>query len=319
MSTTSINSFSTPILFLIFNRKDVTQRVFDQIKKAKPKYLYVAADGPRPENDADQINCAETREIVNQIDWDCELKTLFRENNLGCGPAVVSAIDWFFKNIEQGIVLEDDCYPDLSFFDYCEELLEKYRYTGNVKFIGGNNFQNGNLRGEGSYYFSRYPTSWGWASWRRSWELFNHDITEAEQNIAAGKLDSIFNSKQEKKHWQKSLKMASQDTKGIWDFHFYYALWKSNGYCITPNKNLVINLGFFDGGTHYFLKDSTKTNPRCEEISTPLLHPKDIAINKEADKYTFNHFYSHSLQRAIRIVRENDLLSILRYFKHKLQ
>ena len=317
MLITKQNSFNIPVLFLIFNRKEVTKQVFEQIRKIRPKYLYVAADGPRANKVADKLNCEETRAIINQIDWDCELKTLFRNNNLGCGPAVASAIDWFFDNVEEGIILEDDCFPDLSFFSYCKELLEKYRNTDIVKFIGGNNFQNGNIRGNESYYFSRYPTSWGWAGWRRSWKLFNHDISEAKQSIQDGNLNSIFNSKQEKEHWKNSLEMANTDGKGIWDFHFYYAIWKNNGYCITPNKNLVINLGFFDGGTHYFLKDSTKTNPKCETISIPLIHPNTIEINKEADKYTFHHFYSHSIQRAIRIFRENDLTSIFRYFKNK--
>jgi hypothetical protein len=307
--------FETPILFLIFNRSDVTQKVFDQIKQIKPKYLFVAADGPRDHKPDDQIKCRETRAIIDQVDWDCQVETLFREQNLGCGPAVASAISWFFDRVEAGIILEDDCFPNLSFFPYCAELLEKYKDNHQVKFIGGNNFQNGIQRGDASYYFSHYPTSWGWASWRRSWDSFNADITDSEQVISSGQLDAVFNTEQEKKHWNKSLVKASNERKSVWDFYFYYAIWRQAGLCITPNKNLVINLGFFDQGTHYFLKDSTRTNVKAETIAFPLTHPKSLTADRDADKYTFDHFYSHSFQRAFRLLKENGVISILKYLQ----
>ena len=237
---------------------------------------------------------------------------------MGCGPAVRSAISWFFENVEAGIILEDDCDPNVTFFQFCEELLVKYKDEEVVKFIGGNNFQNGIKRGAGSYYFSHYPASWGWATWRRSWHLFQPDITESTKEIKSGKLDGIFNSKQEKEHWLNSLARAGNESDNIWDFHFYYAIWKSGGLCITPGKNLVVNLGFFDQGTHYFLKDSTKTNVKSETMHFPLIHPDAIAVDVEADKYTFHHFYSHSIQRALRLVRENDLTTIFTYFKKRI-
>ncbi|MCE6991391.1 nucleotide-diphospho-sugar transferase [Dyadobacter sp. CY323] len=306
--------FSTPILFLIFNRVDVTQKVFDQIKKVRPKYLYVAADGPRKQKDTDIIKCEETRRIIDQVDWDCEVQTLFRTQNMGCGPAVATAISWFFEQVESGIVLEDDCFPNTTFFPYCEELLEKYKDAEQIKFIGGNNFQNGQKRGEASYYLSRYPTSWGWASWRRSWQAFNPDISDCREVIESGQIDNIFNTTKEKKHWINSLVKASNERNSVWDFYFYFAIWKRDGLCITPNKNLVINLGFFDQGTHYFLKDSTKTNVKAEEMDLPMVHPDSLQVNRQADRYTFDHFYSHSPQRAFRLIRENGIGSILRYF-----
>jgi hypothetical protein len=307
----------TPVLFLIFNRPAVTKKVFEQIKLIKPKHLYVAADGPRTNRPDDTKNCYETRKIIDQIDWKCEIKTLFRENNMGCGLAVHSAISWFFDNVEAGIILEDDCLPNLSFFPFCEELLRKYKDDDEVKFIGGNNFQNDIKRGDASYYFSRYPASWGWATWRRSWKLFNADISDSTTQIKSGKLDRIFNSLQEKNHWMKSLAIAQKERDNIWDFQFYYSIWKNNGICITPGKNLVINLGFFDQGTHYFLKDSTKTNVKNETMHFPLKHPGLITVNREADKYMFHHFYSHSKQRALRLLRENNLRTIFTYFKKR--
>lgn len=312
-----MSGFSTPILFLIFNRKEVTQQVFDQIRKIKPKHLYVAADGPRSNKPDDDLKCKETREIISQVDWDCDLKTLFRDENLGCGPGVASGIDWFFSNVEAGIVLEDDCYPNLTFFPFCEELLEKYKDEDKIKVIGGSNFQNNIQRGDASYYFSKYPTSWGWAAWRRSWNLFNADISEAEQYIKDGKLNAVFNSKMEKKHWTKSFIMAHNEIKDVWDFQFYYAIWKNNGTCIIPNKNLIINLGLVNDGTHFFLKDSTRTNEKAEDMVFPLTSPPSLAIDKTADIYTFDHLYSHSWQRSLRLIKENSFYSIYKYFLNR--
>ena len=315
--TEKSTQLDTPVLFLIFNRPEVTKKVFEQIKLIKPRYFYVAADGPRSTHPDDKKYCQETRKIIDLIDWECELKTLFRETNMGCGLAVRSAISWFFENVEAGIILEDDCLPSPSFFPFCEELLAKYENDDAVKFIGGNNFQNGIKRGDGSYYFSHYPGSWGWASWRRSWKLFNADISDSTSQITSGKLDGIFNTPQEKSHWLKSLANAQKEKDNIWDFQFYYSIWKNNGICITPGKNLVINLGFFDKGTHYFLKDSTKTNVKNETMLFPLRHPSLIAVNQDADKYMFQHFYSHSKQRAIRLLRENNLHTVFTYFKKR--
>src|SRR3989344_213807 len=146
--------FNTPILFIIFNRPATTRRVFDEIKKIKPKQFFIAADGPRLDNPEDTKNCQLTRDVVKDIDWSCEVKTLFRDKNLGCGPGPVTAINWFFDNVEEGIILEDDCLPDQSFFYFCQELLGRYRDNDRIMYIGGDNFQFGRKRGKGSYYFT---------------------------------------------------------------------------------------------------------------------------------------------------------------------
>jgi hypothetical protein len=167
----------TPVLFVIFNRLDTTNIVFKAIRKAQPKKLYIAADGPRPGNVSDEEKCTSIRKLVINVDWDCELKTLFREENLGCGLGPASAYDWFFEHEEEGIILEDDCLPDPSFFIYCQELLEKYRHDTKIMHITGSNFQKGWQNDEDySYYFSSYPHEWGWATWRRAWKLYDFKV-----------------------------------------------------------------------------------------------------------------------------------------------
>lgn len=309
--------FLTPILLIFFNRAEVTLQVFEQIRKTKPKYLFLAADGPRPNRPDDTIACAETRKIKDLVDWDCELKLLFRDVNLGCGMAVSSAISWFFEQVEAGIILEDDCYPDPSFFPYCAQLLSEYQNEKKVSIISGNNFQN-TIRGSASYYYSHYPITWGWATWRRTWEQFDFNIAEAPLNIKNGMLDTVFPSPQEKKFWTKKLEKVNTESYHIWDIHFFYSIWKNQGICITPNKNLVVNLGFFDNGTHHFLVDSTKTNAKSESMDFPLVKPTVMKVNRAADHYLFEHFFSHSFSRGWRLFRENNWQSIFKYFKARL-
>lgn len=304
-----------PVLFVIFNRIDTTMKVLQAIKAYQPEYLYIASDGPRKEKEGESEVVEDIRKkVLAEVDWKCDVHTLFRENNFGCGKGVSGAITWFFENEEMGIILEDDCLPDLSFFFYCQELLLRYKDNDTIKFIGGNNFQQGITRGEYSYYYSHYPASWGWASWRRAWSIFKADVSDARECIKNGCLDRCFNSKRERSYWLRALEMANREKEKVWDFQFYYAIWKSRGVCITPNKNLVVNLGFFDNGTHLFLKDSIRSGVKCEPIELPLVHPPVIIIDKEADEYTFDNFYSHSLRRIIRILSENSFFSLTHYF-----
>jgi hypothetical protein len=303
--------FETPILFLVFNRPDTTRMVFEQIKNIRPKHLFVAADGPRQGVAGEQEKCRETRQIINQVDWDCEVKTLFREQNLGCGPAVSLAIGWFFEQVEAGIILEDDCYPDLSFFPYCRELLLKYREADRVMLIGGNNFQDGRPRGAGSYYFSHYPEIWGWASWRRAWATYDFMMRDLEETFATGNLNDAFKTAKEKKYWHAKFLEAKSGKTNTWDYQLMYTILKNKGIAISPQVNLVKNIGIDNNPTHLSLRDSKK-DLQVSPLSFPLVHPEMI-VDKVADHYTFSQIYSRSPQRLLRLVRENGIRNFLLY------
>jgi len=218
------DTFQTPpILFLLFNRPYLTQRVFACIREARPARLFVAADGPRPDRVGERQLCAEARKVVDQVDWPCELLTLFRDENLGCGKAVSSAIDWFFEHVEEGIILEDDCLPHPSFFRFCEKLLEKYRDDERVMQIGGCNFQDGIKRGPASYYFSIYNHIWGWASWSRAWKYYDVGITSWRKTIHEEFLYTLFNDKKSVKYWEKILDSVQRgEIHGIISGHIRY-------------------------------------------------------------------------------------------------
>ncbi|MEJ7912488.1 MAG: hypothetical protein WKF70_04990 [Chitinophagaceae bacterium] len=299
------SSFDIAILFLIFNRPDTTEQVFQQIRKARPTYLFVAADGPRGGVPGEKERCSKTRSIIDKVDWPCEVKTYFRNENLGCGPAVSTAITWFFNHVTEGIILEDDCFPDPSFFPYCQELLEKYRHTEHIKLIGGNNFQDGVLRGHGSYYFSHYPEIWGWASWRRVWQEYDFTMSGLEEGAESQVLQNLYKSAEEHAYWRDKFFQTKKGIINTWDYQLVYSILKNKGLAISPQVNLVKNIGIDNNPTHVSLRDSKK-NLVNNTISFPLKHP-DIMVDKEADEYTFLQIYSRAPRRLLRLIRENGI------------
>lgn len=277
--------FDTPILFLIFNRPELTRIVFDRIREIRPKRLYVAADGPRRGNYADAISCRLTREAI-KVDWDCELNLLFREENLGCGKAVSGAITWFFEQEEKGIVLEDDCLPAHSFFPYCKELLDKYEHDERVFHIGGVNFQDGIRRGKGSYYFSAIPHIWGWATWRRAWKKYDFNIRNFGSFNRENRIDAYHDDASVKQHWLNTFKAMSRHSIDTWDHQWTFAMLDNGALAITPNLNLVTNIGFGADATHTTTANQY-ADVKANEIQFPLQHPEPVKQDKTADHYFY--------------------------------
>ena len=279
------NKFNTPILFLIFNRPDTTFKVFEEIRKIKPAKLYIAADGPRPNVIGEEEKCTASRNIIKQVDWDCDVKTLFREKNLGCKIAVSSAISWFFENVEEGIILEDDTFPTQSFFWFCQELLDFYRNDSRIMHISGNNFQLGKIRGEGSYYFSKYNHIWGWATWKRAWRFYDVSLNTFPIFVQRKVIKNIFRRVKAQRYWFNKLKGVYKKNIDTWDFQWAYTIWCQNGLCILPNTNLVSNIGFGDEATHTKFKISNLGNIPLGEMTFPLKHPLFVLQDMAADDF----------------------------------
>ncbi|HNY11352.1 MAG TPA: glycosyltransferase family 2 protein [Candidatus Wallbacteria bacterium] len=280
-----MKDFNTPILFLIFNRPDTTQKVFNEIRKIRPAKFFVAADGPRKTKEGEDEKCRLTREIIKQIDWKCDVKTLFRDENLGCKKAVSSAIDWFFENVEEGIVLEDDCLPDASFFPYCEQLLEKYRNDSRIGMIGGINFQFGHKRGNYSYYFSRYTHIWGWASWRRAWKYYDVNMSIWPEIRDNDMLSNIFRGKKHVDYWKTYLEDTYSGKINTWDYQWAFTCWVNNFLIILPNVNLVSNIGFGTESTHTPAANKFANIP-TGSMKFPLAHPGYFIPDIKADRFT---------------------------------
>lgn len=271
-------SLNTPILFIIFNRPETTRQVFNQIKKAKPRKLYVAADGPRSTQPKDLDKCENTRALIEKIDWDCQVERLYRENNLGCKQAVSQAINWFFEKEEMGIILEDDCLPSLSFFQYCEELLIKYKDDESVFSINGCNLGYIGTN-EDSYSFTRFVNMWGWATWRRSAQKVDYEMTQWEKKsdkytFLQERLKGENSKSNEHKWYLHWLFLFNQINKiDTWDYQWIYTCLKEEGLCVFPQNNLVNNLGFGDGATHTIDAEVPLANLEAFDIEFPLVTP----------------------------------------------
>jgi len=277
---------NTPVLFLVFNRLDTTQKVFFEIRKAHPKKLYLAADGPR--NIEEKLKTDAVREfILNNIDWDCEVKTLFRKKNLGCGKAVSSAISWFFKNEKRGIILEDDCLPDPTFFTFCQELLEKYKDNAQIMHISGDNYQyNGGVKVKESYFFSKYPHIWGWATWRRAWKKHDFKMKNWTKIKKSKQKNYLFDDKEQELSFSEWFDNLSKNPYSTWDVQWVFSIWYNKGLCVYPNKNLVKNIGFGVDSTHTSSTPNFVKGIPLESINK-IIHPKVIVRNFIADKFDF--------------------------------
>lgn len=276
-----------PVALFIFNRPHLVNEVFERIRAARPSRLLVVADGPRPGRSEDRELCEAARAIVSCPDWPCDLQTNFAEENLGCKMRMSSGLDWVFQQCTEAMVLEDDCLPGSSFFTFCSDMLIRYRDDDRIMHIGGDNFQDGIRRGNGSYFYSSYLSTWGWASWSRAWRYYDCKISTWPLAYCEKWLESVFDSPREVHYWDTIFDRLYRGDIDTWDYQWLYACWRRGGLGIQPNENLVSNIGAGPDATHFKEAHSTIGIPirELEEYA----HPTAIVQDREADRYTFEH------------------------------
>jgi len=279
------------VLFVIFNRPETTKKVFEAIKTAQPKRLYIAADGPRPSFPGDVQLCKEAREVVKAIDWDCEVKTFFRDENAGCKYGVSAAINWFFDQEEEGIILEDDCLPANSFFKFCDVLLEKYRFDTRIRHITGCNLQFGKKWGDASYYFSNRTHVWGWASWKRVWNDYDLNLTKYAGTEVKQQLKNIYDDDFVAEAWTNIFNEQKAGKINSWAYPLDFCNFFNNGLVIIPNENLVSNIGFKSGATHTIDEESIYANISLVEMDE-ITDPEFFVPQKQADLSIINRDFN---------------------------
>ena len=307
--------FDIPVLFIIFKRLDTTKQVLAVLQKIKPAQLFIAADGPRNNITNEQEKCNNVRNyVINNINWDCKIETLFRNNNVGCGRNLFEAITWFFKNIEMGIILEDDCIPSLSFFSYCKELLIKYENNNRIFHIAGNNPLTKNKSPfNASYYFTRIQHCWGWASWRRAWKYYSYDINDLDIFIQNKIINKIFKQNYVQNYWFNIFRKMQNHEVDAWDYQWTYAIFKENGLCINPSMNLVTNIGFSNEATHTFDTNSIYNNQLRYDLET-IHHPHKIKINNSLINKINNIAFGLNKFYYLKLIIPKFLKRIIRYF-----
>lgn len=289
------------VLFLVFNRPDVTARCFEAIRAARPPRLYVAADGPRAEREGEAARCDSVRAIATDVDWPCEVRTLFRDENLGCRQAVSGALDWFFAAEEQGIVLEDDCLASPEWFPFAEEMLERFHDDERVMCISASHFHGAAHRPADSYFFSRYNHCWGWASWRRAWAMYDDDMVDwpALRQTAwlrvVGHGSYLF-----QRYWTRLFDVVREGRRmDSWAYRWTYSCWVQSGLTVLPGRNLVSNIGFDADATHTGAGALDGATP-LEGMEFPLRHPLLMMPDHVADLWTDRHIYGITLASGLR-------------------
>jgi hypothetical protein len=272
----------TPVLLLAFNRPETTSLVFERIREVQPVRLLISIDGPRADVKTDLANCLAVREIVSRVDWECNVSTRVAKTNSGCRYGPASGIDWAFGQVDEVIILEDDCLPDPSFFPYCAELLHRYSDTPLVRTIGGHRWEAPDLREGASYYYSRYPSTWGWATWADRWRGFDVDMQEWRTLRSESWLNNLLRDERYVNYWHRTFDGMIQGLDA-WDYAWLFACWRKGGLSIRPNVNLVTNLGFGPAATHTFQAEHPASR-QATNIDLPLRHPHTIESDAKVEE-----------------------------------
>ena len=318
-----VNSdFNTPILLLVFNRPRETKFLFEHIRAIRAPKLFIACDGPREGNEDDVKDIADVMSIVKNIDWECEVKYLFREKNLGCGKAVLSAISWFFSEVERGIILEDDCIPNLSFFKFCHEMLYRYDNKDNIMAISGTNIMS-DFVSQSDYVYSSFPIMWGWATWKRAWDKFDLEMKDWPYVTKNTKLITHGIYKWRKhpvfiEYFKSTYKNVNQKTLA-WDHQWIFSNWINNGLTVTSTKNLINNIGFGDNANTTQEDNLNRGNLGSYFSYPPYVSPKIIAANKNLDLYISKKWFQATSYYYLKIIlmRVKFIKKIWFYIKEK--
>ena len=284
-----------PLVLVLFNRPQTTARVFAAIAEARPPKLLVVADGPRPDRPGEAAQCAAARAVVGRVDWDCEVLLNFAEQNLGLKQRMVSGLTWAFEQVPEAIILEDDCVPDPTFFQFCEVLLDRYRDDERVMALCGDNCLFGQVTTPYSYFFHRVIGVWGWATWRRAWQ--HYDVRMADWGALRDTpwLSDLLQDRRAAAAWRQLFDDTWKGNPHIWSYQWVFAIWRHNGVGVTPRLNLVSNVGFGAEAVHTNSPDSLLNSIPARALAFPLDDPPKLVTDREADWLIMeNSFYAQN-------------------------
>lgn len=287
------DSFDVPILLIIFRKPDTVLRVIDAFRKVRPSRLFITADAPRPDRPDEVILCKQTRDLVmSSIDWPCEIRTYFRETNGGLRYGYAEQVDWFFEQVEEGIIFEDDSVADPSFFYYCKELLERYRDDPRVMVVDGFYIRDKfpGLRIPESYRFSRIPMCFGWGTWRRAWALYDVHMKNFDALIDTPELRKNFGDEGAYQRWRRVWKDCVEGGLPVWDAPWVFTVVSHGGLCAAPGRNPVSNIGNGPGATHNYVGNIFMDMPTTP-MQFPLVHPSRVEADDKADAYLYRYYF----------------------------
>jgi hypothetical protein len=290
----------TPVALFVHARPDHTRALVEIVRAANPSKVLVVADGPRDDDEAGR--CIETRKAIDEADWGCEVRVEASGENLGLKRRVESGLDWVFDQVGEAIVLEDDCHPDPTFFAFCDELLDRYRDDPRVLTVSGSNFGHGTTGTDGSYFFSRYPLIWGWATWASAWRHYSPDLAEWPELDASGWLESLFDDRQAVQYWRYTFGQRRR-LADTWDSGWLLGSWLAGGLTAVSKENLVSNVGFGEEATNTKDPHPLFANLPTVPAELPVRHPSRVERDAEADAFLEDILFSGNLGRLFEQIR----------------
>jgi hypothetical protein len=282
------NAADVPVLLIVFRRPAMARRLVAALREVRPRLVFVAADGPRSDEPDDPQQCADTRSVIDHIDWPCTVQTLFHGENLGCKVGPETAIDWFLSRVPSGIVLEEDCIPAAEFFRFCTELLERYEEDDRVMMIGGHNPITTWPADRPSYVFSRSSPTWGWATWRRAWRHYDPELRAWDSAEVRRALRTRM-APVEFRMASRRFDMVRAGAIEAWDFGWNLAMLRRDGLSVIPAGNMIDNVGFGPGATHTRNPRSPDAGIPLRPVEFPLTHPGSTVPSAEFEAALLAH------------------------------
>lgn len=288
-----------PVLFLTFNRPRQTRLALERILLAGPSKIYVHSDGPRAHIAGEAEKVEEVRTIIRtQIGDRVPVLTLFRSENMGLRAGVFDALNWFFDREPQGIVLEDDCVPDLTFFPFCAEILQRYADDEQVMHIGGSNLAEAHTAGLGtSFVFSRFTFVWGWASWRRAWQKMSLQLDGLDEFEQSGAIQNYLRNPMAQAYMLDKFRVTRSGKNNSWAYAWFYSVLKNKGLCVVPTLNLVQNVGIGSEDATHTTRSNDRAQLRARTLAFPLVFPE----HREPDPLLEQQFFYHSQKSRFRL------------------
>lgn len=294
----------TPVLIITFNRPEYVRVLIEALKKNNVRNLFVFKDGPRPNNQEDYIASKKIEKVISNIDWDCNVTINYMQNNLGCGYGPYSAISWAFQYVDELIILEDDCIPTNAFFEFCTEMLKRYKNEERISVISGRSQLNlPEVFLENDYIFTQYAPTWGWATWKRVWDNFDIQLRNVKAIVESNKFKGVFSSREQEKFFTRRFYRDIKDPyihTHIWDNQFGYHSRINGALRITPSKNLIKYIGL--EGTHSNSSTDFFADISVDDSFIVKKHPHKISIIKEYDELYFKKFVFSPLSLSERII-----------------
>ena len=303
------------VAVIIYNRPAHTKILYDRLSEIKPNNLFIIADGPKSDDAAEIKKCIEARKIFSEFEWDVQIHKNYADVNLGLKNRMSSGIDWVFKRVNEAIFLEDDCIPSIEFIDFCEYALERYRKDPEVMVVTGDNFQKGRWRGDGSYYYSRYNHCWGWATWRNSWEKYDKNIKFWPKWKQSEEWEYLFKRFEENRYWTEIFDKTFNNEIDSWAYPWTASVWFNQGITVTPNVNLVTNIGFGPDATH--TKGYTNRNSLTTSALGEIIPPSIKRVDQKADDFVFLHHFGGKYLLFPYNIIVSFLVSLKRLFTSK--